>query len=126
MDEYDARIRIDRAERVEGKDVVGTFEHPAPGNRCLMLQVLQEALVKPIGVEVSGLIQPTAIPGIRYVVSKRRLAKTCAVISEHSCGEEASIGCMRRNSGANMPNMRSCRATRRGRGSGPAPGPSSG
>src|SRR5271166_6789867 len=61
MDEYDARIRIDRAERAEGKDVVGTFEHPAPSNRCLMLQVLQEALVKPIGVEVSGLIEPTAI-----------------------------------------------------------------
>ena len=61
MDKDDAGIRIDRAKRVESKDVVGTFEHPASGDTRLMLKMLQETLVKPIGVEVSGFVKPAAI-----------------------------------------------------------------
>ena len=61
MDKHDTRIRIDRSKRVEGKDVVWTFEHPASGETRLILQMLQEALVKPIGDEVSGFVEPTAL-----------------------------------------------------------------
>ena len=41
--------------------MVGAFEYPVSGSPRLMLQVLQEALVKTIGVEMSGLVEPAAI-----------------------------------------------------------------
>jgi len=40
VDEYDAGVRIDRAKRPEGKDVVRTFKHPMSWHRRLVLQVL--------------------------------------------------------------------------------------
>src|SRR5215472_19251538 len=61
VDKHQARIRIHRAKRAKGKDVIGAFEHPVSGDARLMLQVLQEALVKTIGVEVSSFIEPAAI-----------------------------------------------------------------
>ena len=45
---------------VEGEQVVGALHHPAPAGR-LMLQVLQEAAVEPVGRHVAGLIQPAPV-----------------------------------------------------------------
>lgn len=59
--EHEARIRIDGADSGEGKNVIGTFEHPAAAIIPLMLEVLQEALVKPIGVEMPGFVEPAPI-----------------------------------------------------------------
>jgi hypothetical protein len=41
--------------------MVGAFEHPAPAIRRLMLEMLQKALVKAIGLEMSGLVEPAAV-----------------------------------------------------------------
>src|SRR5438045_9005523 len=54
VDKHNAGIRVDRAKRGQGENVIGAFENPSPDNRRLMLKVLQEALVKPVGVEMSG------------------------------------------------------------------------
>jgi len=59
--EDNARIRVDRAKRGECENVVGTFQHPLPAIGRLVLEMLQEALVKPVGVEVAGGIEPAAI-----------------------------------------------------------------
>jgi hypothetical protein len=59
--EHDACIRIDGAKRGERENVVGAFEHPLPAIRVLVPEVLQQALVKPVGVEVPGLVEPAAI-----------------------------------------------------------------
>ncbi len=39
----------------------GTLEHPTPITARLVLDMLQKALVKPIGLEMSGFVEPTAI-----------------------------------------------------------------
>ena len=79
--------------------------------------MLQKTAVEPIGRQ-RGWPDPANAgrSGSGSVVSNRRLRKTCAVISLHSCGEVASSGCSARNSGASRSKARNCRATRAGRG----------
>src|SRR5215813_5379482 len=57
----DACIRIDSAKGGERKYVVGAFEHPLTAIRGLVLEVPQQSLVKPVGVEVPSLVEPAAI-----------------------------------------------------------------
>src|ERR1700751_3473204 len=61
MHEHQASIRIYRADRGKGEDVVGTFEHPAPIADRLVLEVLQKAFVKSIGVEMAVVVEPMAV-----------------------------------------------------------------
>src|SRR5712671_3057166 len=61
MHEYQPGMRINRPDCGKGKDMVGTFKHPTPNTARLVLEVLQKALVKPISLEMSGFVEPTAI-----------------------------------------------------------------
>jgi hypothetical protein len=60
MDEDESRIGIDFAEGIDREYVVGALEHPLAA-ASLMLQVLEEALVEPVGFEVAGLIEPSLV-----------------------------------------------------------------
>src|SRR5690349_4294027 len=48
--------------------MVGAFEHPAPAICRLMLKVLQKALVKAVGLEMSGFVEP--VPIARNTISR--------------------------------------------------------
>src|SRR5271155_5952121 len=48
--------------------MVRAFEHPARAIRRLMLEMLQKALVKAIGLEMSGFVEP--VPVSRNAVSR--------------------------------------------------------
>ncbi len=61
MHEHQICVGVDGADRPQREDVVGAFQHPTPGVRRLMLQVLQEALVKAIGVEMPGVVEPLPV-----------------------------------------------------------------
>src|SRR5215831_10200175 len=61
VNEHQARVRINRPDRGERKDVVRTFEHPAPTPGRLMLQMLQKPPMKAIGLVVAGFVEPAAI-----------------------------------------------------------------
>src|SRR5215472_11482464 len=61
VNEHQARVRINRPDRGECKDVVWTFKHPAPTPGRLMLQMLQKPPMKAIGLDVAGFVEPAAI-----------------------------------------------------------------
>src|ERR1700756_5698046 len=61
MHEHQTSIRIYRADRVEGEDMIGTLEHPAPIADRLVLKVLKKTFVKAIGLQMSGLVEPMAV-----------------------------------------------------------------
>src|SRR5215471_3311768 len=61
VNEHQARVRINRPDRGERKDVVRTFEHPAPTPGRLMLQMPQKPPVKAIGLDVAGFVEPATI-----------------------------------------------------------------
>ena len=54
VDEYQPCIRIDRSDRLQREQVLGAFQHPAWPRAILVLQELQEALVKPVGGKIAG------------------------------------------------------------------------
>ena len=60
MHEHQTGVGIDLQQDLDREDVVRTFKNPASGI-VLMLQVLQEAPMKPIGFAVARVIQPTLI-----------------------------------------------------------------
>ena len=59
MHEYQPRIGIDGADGIQGEQMVGALHHPAPAG-LLVLQVLQEALVEPVGRQMAG-IDPASV-----------------------------------------------------------------
>src|SRR5689334_21839331 len=61
MHEHQTSIRVYRADRGEGEDMVRTFQHPAPIADCLVLKVLKKAFMKAIGVQMSGLVEPMPV-----------------------------------------------------------------
>src|SRR6185369_4866922 len=62
MEKDESRIGIDLADRLQGEEVVRTFQDPA-ARALLALQMLEEALVESIGRPMTGAIEPTAIAG---------------------------------------------------------------
>src|SRR5215471_15254467 len=61
MNEHQAGIGIYRADRGQREHMVWAFEHPPSIAAGLMIEVLQKALVKPIGREMAGRIKPLAV-----------------------------------------------------------------
>ena len=59
MHEHQPCVGIHRPDCVQGEQVVGALHHPPSAGR-LMLQVLQETAVEPVGRHVAGLIHPVA------------------------------------------------------------------
>src|SRR5208282_723733 len=60
MDEHEARVEIHSAQSIERENMIGALQHPL-ARAVLMLQVLQEALVKAICLQMPCLIQPALI-----------------------------------------------------------------
>jgi len=68
MDEDQPRIGINKSDCLQRENVIGALQYPSSPPMSLILQVLQEAFVKAIGVNVTVFIQPITIA--RYSVGR--------------------------------------------------------
>src|SRR5215469_11287438 len=61
MNKYNPGIGINLVQRIQRKDMVRAFQHPARTMPRLVLQMLQEALVETVGIDLAHLREPTAV-----------------------------------------------------------------
>src|SRR5262249_32797620 len=61
MHHYEPGVGIHLVEPIPREDMVGTLENPVAPCSVLMLQMLQEALVEAIGLEMAGIVEPLRI-----------------------------------------------------------------